>query len=357
MMNGIDISNYQNGINLDVVPCDFVICKATEGTYYVNPDCDRAYQQAKKNGKCLGVYHYANGGDVQAEADFFINNCKNYIGEAILVLDWEKQNNPTFGKNDFIWVKSWLDYVYSKTGVKPLLYISKSLMSGFMNIGDYGKWIAQYANNTPTGYQDEPWNESAYSCAIRQYTSTGRLNGYSGNLDLNKFYGDREAWNKYAAKSGSTVTKPSDATPVKKTNEQIAQEVINGKWGNGDDRKNRLTQAGYDYSTIQSIINQKLQPAKKSVDEIAKEVLAGKWGNGQARINAITKAGYNYNEVQAKVNKMLKSTSKVVYHTVTYGETLSGIAAKYGTTYQRLAQINGINNPSLIYPGQKIKIR
>ena len=48
-LNGIDISNYQAGINLSVVPCDFVICKATEGTYYVNPDCDRAYQQANEN--------------------------------------------------------------------------------------------------------------------------------------------------------------------------------------------------------------------------------------------------------------------------------------------------------------------
>ena len=50
-MNGIDISNWQNGIQVNQVPCDFVICKATQGTTYVNPDCDRAYQQAKNAGK------------------------------------------------------------------------------------------------------------------------------------------------------------------------------------------------------------------------------------------------------------------------------------------------------------------
>ena len=56
-MNGIDISNWQAGIDVSKVPSDFVICKATQGTSYVSPDCDRAYQQAKKAGKCLGVYH------------------------------------------------------------------------------------------------------------------------------------------------------------------------------------------------------------------------------------------------------------------------------------------------------------
>ena len=73
-LNGIDISSWQSGINLAVVPCDFVVIKATEGTNYVNPDYERAYNQAKASGKCLGVYHYANGGNIQAEADYFLSN-------------------------------------------------------------------------------------------------------------------------------------------------------------------------------------------------------------------------------------------------------------------------------------------
>ena len=88
-MNGIDISSYQSGINLTVVPCDFVITKATEGTGYVNPDYERAYAQAKAAGKCLGIYHYASGGNVQAEADHFLKQVGNRVGEAILKTGWK----------------------------------------------------------------------------------------------------------------------------------------------------------------------------------------------------------------------------------------------------------------------------
>ena len=83
-MNGIDVSGWQKGINLKEVPADFVIVKATQGTTYVNPDCVRAYQQAKGAGRLLGVYHYFSGGDPAAEAEFFVKNVKGYVGEAIL---------------------------------------------------------------------------------------------------------------------------------------------------------------------------------------------------------------------------------------------------------------------------------
>ena len=70
-LNGIDISNWQAGIDLSAVPCDFVISKATEGCWYVSADCARQVEQALSLGKCVGVYHYANGGNAVSEADFF----------------------------------------------------------------------------------------------------------------------------------------------------------------------------------------------------------------------------------------------------------------------------------------------
>lgn len=91
---------------------------------------------------------------------------------------------------------------------------------------------------------------------------------------------------------------------IKKTVDELAQEVIAGKWGNGADRKNRLTNAGYNYSEVQRRVNEILN--KKSVDIIAKEVIQGKWGNGTDRKNRLTKAGYNYREVQNRVNQLLK---------------------------------------------------
>lgn len=355
-LNGIDISNYQAGINLSVVPCDFVICKATEGTYYVNPDCDRAYQQAKANGKLLGVYHYANGGNAVAEADYFLSNIQGYIGEAILCLDWEWQSNALCGTGGQArtWISDWCNRIVEKTGVKPLIYASASLYKEVSGIGDYGLWIAQYANNNPTGYQEHPWNEGYYTCAIRQYTSCGRLAGYAGNLDLDIAYMDAEAWRKYANPSGET--KPVTPKPVRKSNEQIAEEVIAGAWGNGEDRKNRLTQAGYDYNVIQDIVNKKAAPVRKSNDQIASEVIAGQWGDGNSRKNRLEQAGYDYNTIQNIVNQKL-GASQAVYYTVRSGDTLSGIASKYGTTWQKLQAMNGISNPNIIYAGQKLRVK
>lgn len=97
----------------------------------------------------------------------------------------------------------------------------------------------------------------------------------------------------------------------------------------------------------------------KSIDELAKEVINGLWGNGDERKQRLTAAGYNYSAVQARVNELVKgsSESKAEYYTVKSGDTLSGIAKKYGTTCQKLAQMNGIKNPNIIYAGQKIRVR
>lgn len=99
----------------------------------------------------------------------------------------------------------------------------------------------------------------------------------------------------------------SSGSAPKKSVDTIAQEVIAGKWGNGDDRKNRLTAAGYDYNAVQKAVNAKLggSSSGKSVTELAKEVIAGKWGNGADRKNRLTAAGYDYNAVQKKVNELL----------------------------------------------------
>lgn len=103
----------------------------------------------------------------------------------------------------------------------------------------------------------------------------------------------------------------STPKPTLKSNETIAQEVINGAWGNGQERKDRLTAAGYNYSAIQSIVNQKLgagsAPAsnRKSNETIANEVIRGDWGNGQDRKNRLTAAGYDYSAIQAIVNRKL----------------------------------------------------
>lgn len=99
---------------------------------------------------------------------------------------------------------------------------------------------------------------------------------------------------------------------------------------------------------------------KKTVEELAKEVLDGKWGNGQDRYDRLTAAGYNYNDVQAEVNRLVnnkQSSSKVITYTVKKGDTLSGIGSKYGVDWRDIAKDNNIKSPKYtIYVGQKLKI-
>ena len=96
----------------------------------------------------------------------------------------------------------------------------------------------------------------------------------------------------------------SKATKAK-TVDELASEVIEGKWGNGAERKQKLTAAGYDYAAVQAAVNAKLAGEKKSVEDVAKEVIQGKWGNGGERKARLAAAGYDYAAVQAMVNKLL----------------------------------------------------
>lgn len=350
-MNGIDISNWQNGINLDVVPYDFIIAKATQGKTYVSPDCARQVEQARARGKLFGVYHYIDGSGAIGEADFFIDNIKNLVGEGMLCLDWESNQNSAWGNEDYL--RQVAQRVIDRTGIPPVIYVQQSRMAQVKPIADAlncALWIAQYANMNATGYQDAPWNEGAYSCAIRQYSSCGRLSGYSGNLDLNKAYMDAAAWKKYANPSGGASapspapSKPSASAPSGSTLDLVYHIVTNDI--NGDARRDYC---GSRYDDVQGFIN---DTHDASASTLAKWIRAGKYGNNPVRQTVIEACGGKYREAQDIINGKGKQTTYVVKS----GDTLSGIAAKFGTTYQAIAAKNGISNPNLIYPGQVLKI-
>lgn len=98
----------------------------------------------------------------------------------------------------------------------------------------------------------------------------------------------------------------SQPQPGKLPVETIANEVIQGVWGNGDDRMNRLRDAGYNADEVQAHVNNILAGNNhKSVTNIAWEVIAGHWGNGQDRMNRLEQAGHNSVAVQAEVNRLL----------------------------------------------------
>ena len=302
-MNGIDISNYQKGLNLASVPCDFVIVKATEGTYMVQDTCDPWVQEAKRLGKKWGFYHFAGGGDAIAEADFFVKNCANYFGEGIPVLDYEM-----YGRKGTAWVKRFLDRVYEKTKVRCMVYTSRSVLTE-ENWGaiapNHALWVAQYPNYNHTGYQSDPWFPAGSIGAFKfvtmhQYTSSGRLSGWNGNLDLNIAYLDRNGWDAIARGDRGTAGNPAP-TPPKPTAPtgstlELAAAVMRGDYGNGATRKQKL---GARYDEVQNFINHILTA---STNTLAKEVINGKYGNGGTRKTVL---GNRYNEVQKAVNRLM----------------------------------------------------
>lgn len=205
-MQGIDCASYQAGIDPSKVPADFIIVKSTQGTTYVNPDFKRLSEATLAAGKALGIYHYASGGNATDEANHMLDVAGGYIGRAIFCLDWEGVQNKLFESGqDAAWIDEFCGVIEGRVGSECLVYISKSVM-GYAS--GHKLWVAQYANMNRTGYQDAPWNEGAYECAIRQYTSMGRLDGWSGDLDLDKAYMSREEWDAWAAGNGAPASAP-----------------------------------------------------------------------------------------------------------------------------------------------------
>lgn len=94
-------------------------------------------------------------------------------------------------------------------------------------------------------------------------------------------------------------------TAPEKSVDEIAQEVINGVWGNGQERKDRLEQVGYSYDEVQNRVNELCGAPEKSIDEIALAVIRGEYGNGQERKDKLAAEGYDYATVQARVNELV----------------------------------------------------
>lgn len=215
-LHGIDIASYQSNMNVKNVTADFVIIKATGGTGYVNPSCDKHFQQAKSSGKLIGVYHYANEkgyeGTAKQEANHFLKNTKNYLkGDAIPVLDWEATN-----KGNIQWALDWLNEVEKQTGIKPWFYTYTDVLDTYnfkpIAKNDNALWVARYPDMaTHRGYikNKKPPKTSGFSNgpAAYQYSSTTIIPGYSSPVDVDIFYGSKTAWKNYAAPGGKAKKK------------------------------------------------------------------------------------------------------------------------------------------------------
>jgi GH25 family lysozyme M1 (1,4-beta-N-acetylmuramidase) len=274
---GYDISKWQSVGTGDSAK-DFLIIKATEGVGYVDGSCDKHYQRAKKQGKLLGHYHFArpdlNTGTAGAvkEAQFFVNNTRNYFGESIPVLDWEQPGTT----GQVSWAKAWLDEVYRLTGVRPLIYMSASVVNGnnWSSIsGNYGLWIAGYPNaynvkNPPTPtVGNMPYKIGSWKFwAIWQYSSS------AGTLDRDIANMDKTGWLKYAGSKAATqpaqeAPKPAEPAPQP---EPAKVEPVSGQAETGNKSQSGATVPEAPESTDKGLTTEEwdkiIEKAQKTVE-------------------------------------------------------------------------------------------
>ena len=296
MLKGCDLSKWNPETPSGY---EFYLIKASEGYGYKDSALDSHFNAVKSAGKLYGFYHYARpdlGNTPEAEADWFLSLVGQHAGNAIFALDYEA-DALSYGQE---WALRWLRRVYEKTGVRPVFYCSSSALPMFEKIAkeNFGLWVANWNVESP---KIEPWSVFAFW----QYTN--RL------FDQDYFNGTIEQYKNYC-KSDKKPEQP------KKSLNEIAGEVINGKWGNGNDRKTRLEQAGYNYESVQAIVNARLNQ-KEPTYQTALEVLRGKYGNGNERRTKLRNAGYDYDKTQTLVNRLTAIATETIRGRYGNGQT------------------------------------
>ena len=310
-MKGLDISSYQGGINFDAIKnagINFLILRAgftgwgTGTNYNKDKSFEHFYNQSKSHNIPVGAYWYSCANTKEkgiAEANYMYENClKGKKFEFPIYIDvedthWQK-NNKTGVTEAIIGFCETLENKGYYVGIYSSYYWFNSVLDTD-RLNDYDKWLACWCTNKPN---------LKWSYGLWQNSDNGIVAGQK--VDTNISYIDYPTIIKNKGLNGYS------SQSEKKSNEEIANEVIAGEWGNGEERKTKLTNAGYDYNAIQSIVNSKLSN---------------------------------------------KDESKEEYYIVKSGDTLSKIAKTYNTSVDNLVKLNNIKNKNLIYVGQKLRVK
>ena len=311
---GIDVSHWQGSFDFARAKSkegvEFAVIKAggADAGLYKDSQFESNYKKCEECGLPKGAYFYGNArsvADAKKEAEYFLSLLKGKRYEYPVFYDVEGSMITKNDRNTLTQIVKAFCSAVEAAGYWVGIYSSESFFNSEMNDGElirYSHWVARWGKSKPapaSGAETQIWQFGGESNLIR----SNKINGQSCDQDY--CYVDFPAKIKAAGLNGYAKGSSTPA-PVKKSNEEIASEVIAGKWGNGAERQKLLSQAGYDYSAVQSIVNKKLSPSRKSVDEIAREVIHGDWGNGSDRKKRITSAGYDYSAVQKRVNELLK---------------------------------------------------
>ncbi len=324
---GIDVSYWEAGIDWKKVRGEgirFMFAKATEGEEYVDPTFDDNWLGAKSVGILRGAYHFfhPNMNPVK-QTDRFLQVVKamNDPGELPPALDLEVSDNQS-SQAIIERAKIWLDRVQQALGKRPIVYSSPGfLKSSFTVAGDgpplwateYALWIAHYGVNQP--YLPKGWMKWTFW----QYSEAGKVRGINAAVDLDWFNGTIEELYQFAGVQPPTATtyrvKQGDTLPA--IAEQFGLSLLDLVAANPHLIQPNLTLRIPSTSSS----NAEAQPAPE--------------------------------ERPAEVKP---SQQPARLYTVKTGDTLSGIAAQFCTTYGMIAQLNGIAPPYDIHRGQVLKI-
>lgn len=296
MKKGIDVSKYQLIIDWQKVKnqIDFAILRVGYGKldHQKDPYFERNFNECKKLNIPVGVYHYTyatNISEAKQEARLVIKWLKEKKLDLPVYFDIEDSKLEKLGKNLLTEICIAFCEEIENAGFWAGIYANKYWLSNVLDSSKleqlYTIWVAQY--NVECTYKGK------YD--IWQHSSSGKIDGINGFVDLNIMYRD-------------LITDIKNSYTKLKSDEEIIEEILKGLWGNGEERKQKLQNAGYEFNSIQQKINELYgqNSIRKTNEEIAKEVIKGNFGNGQERIDKLKKAGYNPDEIQKIVNKLMQ---------------------------------------------------
>ena len=321
----IDVSSH-NGYDITGILADMgtqnTIIKISESTSYINPCLSAQVEQSNP----IGFYHFAwFGGDVdeaEREARYFLDNVPQKV--KYLCLDYEDHASDDAQANTDACIR--FMEILKENGYEPIYYSYKpftlnniyyeQILAKFPN----SLWIAGYGLND--GNADFEYFPSMDGIRWWQYSS----NPFDKNIVL---LDDEE---------DNSISK----NDLKSLN-TIANEVVQGLWGNGQERFDNLTNAGYNAQAVQDTVNNILNgettsdSANSYLDSVANEVIQGLWGNGQERYDNLTREGYDAQAVQDRVNSLLNGGNDISDLDTVANEVLQGLWGNGQERYDNLS--------------------
>ena len=312
---GIDVSVWQKGIDFIRAKNEGVEFVIIRGMYGNGKDTEyeNMYRKAKSAGLGVGVYQWgraANVAQAREEAQLLIDNClEGKVFEYPIYYDVEDAILLNKGINETTEIiKAWAETI-ENAGYFAGIYMNQSCFQNEV-LGNelaqlYSQWRAKWTTEDNKPNNVAMWQFGGETNLIR----SNKIADYVCDQDY--AYQDFPTIIKTAGLNGFPTTIETTIATQKKSISQLAVEVINGKWGNGENRKKSLTKAGYDYNAVQTEVNRLL----------------------------------NNNGTTAK------------YYVVKSGDTLSQIAKDNSTTVNQLISWNNIKNKNMIYAGQKIRVK